>query len=279
MKTGMFSYTRPIAVTCLTLLYLWLDCLPAGAEAWPQKQNEIFLAPKIEYYETGEYWDRSGDRHSMKEEFKKLSAQTYMEYGLTKKDTLTAKAFYDFVDNEDGSTQGFSDVELGYRRCLFNQSGMALSAGITGLIPAGYSINEMPSLGYDRLGMETFLAAGYGWEVTGRNGFAETTVRFRTYEGFPSDQLRGSLVLGQDITRILQLILESEIQWGLDNGDTVQLDDDTTIDAYYRLFKMTLHCRIRMTDDQSLVFSGFRNVWGENTGAGGGLALAYWITF
>lgn len=267
------------AVACLCLLILLFNSAPVWAEAWPRRPGEIFFAPKIEYYEAGHYWDRSGSLEGLGENFKKLSIQPYAEYGLTGKDTLTAKCYFDFLDNGDSSTKGFSDLELGYRRSLYNRSGRALSAGIMALIPMGYEIYDSPSLGYGRFALETSLSAGYGWRLSGRNGFAEAVARYRVYEDYPSDQVRGSLVFGQEVTDALQFILESELQWGLDNGEILTFNGSKTLDPFYRLFKMTLHGRIAMTRETSLVVSVFRHVWGENTGRGGGMAVAVWMTF
>nr|WP_319392719.1 hypothetical protein [uncultured Desulfobacter sp.] len=267
------------SVACLIVLYLLLYSGPAWAEAWPRSPGEIFFAPKVEYYETGHYWDRSGSLKRQDDKFKKLSIQPYVEYGLTGKDTLTGKCYFDFLDNGDSSTKGFSDLEVGYRRNFYNESGRALSAGLTALIPMGYAVYDTPSLGYGRFGVEASISAGYGWQLSERNGFAEAVARYRVYEGYPSDQVRGSLIFGQEVTGALQFILESELQWGLDNGDVLTFGDAKTVDGFYRLLKMTLHGRISITPDTSLVVSVFRHVWGENTGQGGGMAAAVWITF
>lgn len=277
MAKGFLPHVQ--AVAWLVGLCLLSHSTAARAEAWPRKSGEFFFAPKVEYYQTGHYWDRSRSLKQLDKDFKKLSIQPYVEYGLTGKDTLTAKCYYDFLDNGDSSSHGFSDLELGYRRSLYNKSGRALSAGLTALIPTGYAIYDTPNLGYGRFGVETSLSAGYGWRLSGRNGFAEAVARYRVYEGYPSDQVRGSIVLGQEVTGALQLILESELQWGLDNGDILTFDGTNTLDPFYRLFKMTLHGRITITQGTSLVVSVFRHVLGENTGRGGGMAMAMWVTF
>nr|WP_319490834.1 hypothetical protein [uncultured Desulfobacter sp.] len=267
------------AVACLIVLCLLVHSAPAWAEAWPRSLGEIFFAPKVEYYETGHYWDRSGSLKHQDEKFKKLSVQPYVEYGLTGKDTLTGKCYFDFLDNGESSTKGFSDLELGYRRNFYNESGTAVSAGFTALIPMEYAVYDTPNLGYGRFGAEASLCAGYGWKLSERNGFAEAVARYRVYEGYPSDQVRGSLLFGQEVTGALQLILESELQWGLDNGELLTFGDAKTVDGFYRLLKMTLHGRISITPDTSFVVSVFRHVWGENTGRGGGMAVAMWMTF
>ena len=277
MGKPRLSYDTTVA--CLIVLCLLVHSGPAWGEAWPRSPGEIFFAPKVEYYETGHYWDRSGSLKRQDEKFKKLSVQPYVEYGLTGKDTLTGKCYFDFLDNGESSTKGFSDLELGYRRNFYNESGAAVSAGLTTLIPMGYAVYDTPSLGYGRFGVETTLCAGYGWRLSERNGFAEAVARYRVYEGYPSDQVRGSLLFGQEVTGALQLILESELQWGLDNGELLTFGDAKTVDGFYRLLKMTLHGRISITPDTSFVVSVFRHVWGENTGRGGGMAVAMWITF
>lgn len=72
-------------------LILWLLSAVPGCGSRPRGEGNIFLAPKVEYYETATYWNRDGNLHSLGHLFRKVSFQDYVEYGLTAQDTLSAK--------------------------------------------------------------------------------------------------------------------------------------------------------------------------------------------
>lgn len=251
----------------------------AMAEAWPRGEGTFFLSLKPEYYATSSYWDREGEKADLENDFRKFSLQPYLEYGLSDNDTLIAKTFYDRLDNGEGTTSGLSDLELGYRRFLGERYSTVFSLGASVLIPLGYDLDESPQLGYDRYGVETTLSCGRGWSAEGLNGYLESGIRYRHYFGYPPDQIRFFLVVGQDVSSQVQIIFENELQWALSEANPYFANETASIDAYYRLFKSTLHARWKFSDYQSLVLSGFRHVWGENTGAGGGFSLSLWWEF
>mgnify|MGYP001810216807 CR=1 FL=1 len=267
------------AACWLLLICQAMPVASAWSEAWPRGDGRLFSASKAEYLQSDAYWDTDGKRHDLDDPFRKLSLEQYFDYGLTDKDTITAKFTYDVLDDGSQENSGFEDFELGYRRTLYQRDGWALSTGLKALIPSGYSRTALPQLGYSRFGLEPFMAAGVGWTTHGQSGYAEAVMRYRWYTGYPSDQLRASIIIGQDLNRSLQLLLESELQWGLDNGSANQIDATTTLDSYYRLCKITLYGRVPLTDKVSLLLSGFHSAWGENTGVGRGLAASLWLEF
>lgn len=273
---------RHSGCTVACWLFLISQAIPvssAWSEAWPRGDGHLFSASKLEFLQSDEYWDVTGKRHDLADSFRKVTLEQFVEYGLTGKDTVTTKLSYNFLDNGVQENSGFADVELGYRRSLYQRDNWALGTGLTAIIPSGYSLEDMPQLGYGRFGLEPFLAAGFGWSAYGKNGYAEAIGRYRWYAGYPSDQLRANIIIGQDLNRSLQFILESELQWGLDNGSAYQVDATTFLDSSYRLFKVSIYGRLKMTEEVSLLLSGFQTVWGENTGVGRGLAASLWLAF
>ena len=267
------------AACWLLLICQVLPVASAWSEAWPRGEGRLFSASKVEYLQSDAYWDADGKRHDLDDPFRKLSLEQYLEYGLTDKDTITAKFIYDVLDDGTQENSGLEDIELGYHHALYQQGNWALSTGLKALVPSGYSPADLPQLGYSRFGLEPFMAAGVGWTTHGKSGYAEGVMRYRWYAGYPSDQLRASIIIGQDLSQSLQLLLESELQWGLKNGSPNQIDATTTLDSSYRLCKITLYGRVRMTEKVSLLLSGFQSVWGENTGVGRGLAVSLWLEF
>ena len=273
-----YSATRSTAAWLL-LVGLATPTAPVWGEAWPRGEGRLFSSSKLEYLQSDAYWDTDGKRHDLAEPFRKLSLEQYVEYGLTDKDTITAKLIASTLDDGASANSGLEDLELGYRRFFMEQHGWMVSSGLTAIVPTGYSRTEMPQLGYGRFGLEPMLAVGYGWTVSGQNGYLETVGRYRWYSGYPSDQLRLSLTVGQDLNRSLQLMVQPELQWGVDNGSPNRIDATTSIASYYRFCKITLHGRVKLSEEISFLLSGYQVVWGENTGVGRGLAASLWLEF
>ncbi len=265
----------------ITLFFIVAAFLPrtSEAEVWPTGNDNFFLSLKAEYYETDSYWDRDGEKNPLASPFRKLSIQPYLEYGLSDRGTLVAKFFYDRLDNGMQTNTGLADLELGYRRLIGQRDGTYLSLGAMALVPLGYSLEDTPQLGYSRFGLEGTTVLGRGWSTNGKNGYFESGIRYRHYFGYPPGQLRFFLVIGQDVANRLQLIFENELHWSLSESELYTVNDRASIDAYYRLFKTTLHARLRISETHSLVLSGFKHLWGKNTGAGGGVSLSLWMEF
>ncbi len=72
--------------------------------------------------------------------------------------------YYDFLTDEfEGSSKesnGFSDVELGWRRFLWTDGRQVLSSQLNLIVPLGYDIEDDPRLGYGRFGLEGSIQYG-----------------------------------------------------------------------------------------------------------------------
>ncbi len=268
-----------IAATLMTLI----PSVKARSGAWVQPASRCFISLQTYYYETNEYFDSHGDRKSRGGTFEKLEFNPYLEYGVTNKDTLVMNIFYDWLrDNVSGTTKktnGFADIEGGWRRLLLKKDPHVFSAQLLGIFPTGYDIEDEPRLGYGRFGMEVSVLYGRFFKIRGRYGFLDSQLGFRTYFGYPSEQLRANFTIGYDIVRRIQLMFESELQYGLDNGSEKKLGRNITVEPQYRLLKITGALRFRLSDNYSLVGAAYCHAWGEDTGADGGFYGSVWLRF
>lgn len=255
----------------------------ALASAWGQQKGHFFYSLQPYYYSTDQYYDEKSDLHHRGGTFTKSELNLYMEYGLTERDTLTVNTFYNWLtDDASGrtlKTQGFTDQEIGWQHRIFrSDNGIAAIHGMV-IIPAGYSIDDDPRLGYDRFGAEANLLYGQSFKLSDKYGFTDLRLGYRDYSGYPSSQIRANAVVGYDIFTRWQLLASGELQYGLKNGHEKQLGENLQAQPNYRLLKMSLAARFRINERYSLVVGGYQHVWGEETGGGGGGYVSLWYSY
>lgn len=271
--------------SCIVLAAL-LAAAPqqAGAGAWGQEQGKGLVVNNFTYYSADTFWDKQGKVRDSGGTFIKREFNPYAEFGVYKGWTLSFNGYYDYLtqttrDNGPYRTaQGVQDLEFGVQRQLFQKGGFVSAVKATALVPTGYGIDTLPTFGYDRLGGQLDLLAGYGWQAFNRNFFVDWSVGYRMYQGYPSDQVRSLLTLGADLNKIFQLLVQAELQYGVNNGTDVRLDT-ISLSPYYRLLKQTTQVRVRLNDQHSFAVGMALHVWGENTGMGGGPVASYWYAF
>lgn len=269
---------------CRGLLFAVL-CLPhvAQASAWGQQSGNLFLSLQPYYYSTNSFFDASGDRHSRGGNFTKYEINPYLEYGLTEKDTLSCNMFYNWLsDDSSGETlhqQGFTDQELGWQRQLWQDLSQVLAVQAVLIVPAGYDLEEQPYLGYDRFGMEWNMRYGRSGTPFAHNAYIDLRLGVRHYFGYPSSQARVDVNAGVDITPTVQFLLLNELHYSLNDGDEKIINGTELLQGEYSLLKTTVAIRYRFDDRYSLVAGGFRHIWGENAGAGGGGYVSLYLQF
>ncbi len=154
-------------------------CCPALliASAQGQPKGGFFLSLQPYYYSTDKYFDEHGDLHDRGGTFEKYEINPYMEYGLTDKDMLTINIFYDWltddVSGSDRKTRGFTDQEIGLQHQLTTGENGVLAVHGMFIVPAGYSIEDDPRLGYYRFGAEASLLYGQDFQLLKKYGFVD----------------------------------------------------------------------------------------------------------
>lgn len=267
-------------------LALLAFCVQARAGAWGEEEGKGLLVQNLSYYSSATYWDKSGKVRDSGGYFTKREINPYLEYGVYKGWTVTFNGFYDDLNQtfSNGSTptwgsHGVQDLEFGLQRQVYKNDGFVSAVKATALVPSGYGLGQQPPLGYSRLGGQGDLLMGYGWQALGsRNFFLDLSAGYRAYQGYPSPQARSLLTFGADLNKVFQLLLQGELQYGLDESASKQ-EDSVALSAYYRLVKQTTQIRVRLNDANSFTLGYAWSVWGRNTGTGGGPVASYWYAF
>ena len=272
-------------ISALIGLTFALTAVQALAGAWGQEQGKGLLVNNFTYYQAETFWDKSGKLRDSGGQFVKREINPYFEYGVYKGWTVSFNGYYHFLtqtarnSGRQWDANGVQDLEFGVQRQIYNEGGFASAVKGTLIVPTGYGLGTIPPLGYDRLGAQGDLLLGYGWQaLNGRNFFVDLQAGYRAYQDYPSPQVRSLLTFGADLNKIFQLLVQGEIQYGLDNQARKQADT-IALSAYYRLLKQTTQIRVRLDDKHSFAVGYAWHVWGENTGTGGGPVASYWYAF
>lgn len=252
----------------------------SGAEAWVRSGKSAFLALQNTYYTTDRFFDEDGARRQRDGRFHKFETNLYVEYGITSRYTAVANVFLthlrDHFAGSENTETGIGDIEIGVRRSLWNWERSVTSVQLLAIAPTGYDIDRTPRLGYGRAGTEISLAYGRSFDLRGSSGFLESKLGFRAYFGYPSEQLRARLSLGYDLWRFVGLLSSLELHYGLGNGSNKNVGGNVLLQPNYRLLKLSAGPRFRLAERWSLNVEGIHHLWGEETGAGGGIQVSLW---
>lgn len=270
-------------VTTLMMVIIAGIAFDAWGGAWLQPKGTLFTSIMSYYYKTSHYFDSNGDKKERGGTFTKFEINPYFEYGLTQEDTIVLNVFYDWLKDDQGyqsfTNDGFSDLEVGWRRLLWTDGSQVVSCQITAIVPLGYDIEDNPRLGYGRYGFEGAVQYGTSFMFLERYGFLDFAIGPRIYIGYPSDQVRAKLTAGYDLFQVFQLIAGTELHWGIGNGSEKTIGQNVTLNPDYKLLKLSISGRFRLTSHLSFVLTGYSHAWGEDTGAGGGWYGSFWISY
>jgi len=144
--------------TGICLMFITGHALASG---FPMRKGKALLSPYLSYFAAHAYRDLSGNKISYGNngKFSSVTAQLYLEYGLTDKLDLVAKLPLSAAQYKDdlqrNSNTTLTDLELGlkYNLIQFNQDRYFFSTQAMAYIPM-YSNNKMPFAGYGQFGTE-----------------------------------------------------------------------------------------------------------------------------
>ncbi|MEJ5299541.1 MAG: hypothetical protein WHS38_00960 [Thermodesulforhabdaceae bacterium] len=274
---------RKISIGFCMFLVIWVFSCNVWAGAWLQPKGSFFFSTILYYYKTNHYFDSNGNERKRGGTFTKVELNPYLEYGLTSTDTLVLNVFYDWLDDDQGiksaTNDGLTDLEAGWRHLLWTDGTQVVSSQLMVVVPLGYDIEDNPRLGYGRYALEGLLQYGTSFRFLDRYGFIDLAGGPRFYIGYPSDQIRAKLSAGYDVLDFLQLIGGAELHWGLGNGSTKYIGENITLTPDYKLLKLSVSGRFRLSSHLSFVVTAYSHAWGEDTGAGGGLYGSFWVSY
>lgn len=248
--------------------------------AWVQPEGQAFVAYEYFTYKTAQYYSIGGTITPSNNLFDKKENNLYMEYGLTETNTLSAKFLWaNIYQTVEGKTVGFEDMEFGWRHQVKKTGDHVFSLQFTGIIPGGPP--DKPVLRYAKYAGQLDFMYGRSFKIHDHYGFFNTEIGYRVYQGYPSDQVRGIVSAGFNITQKLQLLSALYLEYGIWNGTPINFADNFNVlqNPNYRLLKWDITARWRICKKYSLVFGWYRDIWGRNVGSNGGVHGGIWAEF
>lgn len=250
------------------LLCIWLPFQLLG-NACVLDQWQVSLDVAYEKWDTDEFWNKSGKKRSAANDFEKKEAKALLEFGLTRCDTLSVRSSWArFDESINGRTFGFTDLEIGWKRTLYQKDHHLISGQIVILIP--FESDYEPPLRYGRNGAEFNLLYSSGFTFCDHFGYYDGCLGYRWYKGFPSDQIRANFALGYFVCPWLKLVAESKLEYGIFNGDDRPDASLIYLNPNYRLLRIDVLAELCPCSFSSAYVGYFRHVWGRNVGTGGG---------
>lgn len=268
---------RPLLLALLALLSL---TRLAAAGAWVQPEGATFVSVKALTTTTDQYFDDQSRLRQRGGHFTKYELETYLEHGLTARDTVSLKVPLQRLTDSatDQESSGLADLELGWRRLLWQEGATVVSAQMLALVPGGYRLEDAPALGYGRFGLEPSVLVGRGLTLAGRPGYVEGQVGLRWYAGYPSEQVRAMAGTAIALLPWLSPFAALELHHGLGNGEDREVGGQTIV-ADSRLLKGTLGAMIPVSDAVQFTAAWQQHLWGVRTGHDGGAFVAVWLRF
>jgi len=276
----MDSYKRLYALGICILLTIG----QAWSSGFPMRKGKTLLAPYLSYFTANGYRDLSGNKFSYGNngKYTSVTAQLYLEYGLTNRLDLVAKlplsaARYqdDFQNNNNTS---LTDLELGlkYNFVQFNQDRFYFSGQALANIPM-YSNSKMPFAGYGQFGTELKLMLSGS---PSDKSYFNIESGYRQYFGNKAGdvgQITYLATSGFYLGKNNQLTGEFS---GVSSFKSAQFNPtNLAYNTQFTFVKASLGVGQRVVKD-SWVFAGlFHDVFNRNSGIGEGVSLTGIIRF
>ena len=266
-------------------VFLWLLvslALPFSlhAAAWLQKTGELSLYNSTIYYSTDEYFDEAKQRRSQLR-YSKYEQNLYAEYGWNRDLTIGVSASVDAVQGDAGqasptigSNYGLSEPSLFARYRLWENENSVLSVQPWLKLPSLYAKDSLPRGGTDQTDMELRLLGGHSFQLDGLYHFINIEAAYRKRFGDPGDQLRFDLTAGFRPHENWLIMPQLFTTWRVSEPAAQRFIQNPIND--YNLIKPQLSAVYRYSVDTSFQLGVFKHLYGQNTGAGGGLFASLW---
>ena len=200
-----------------------------------------------------------------------------MEYDITARQAVYLKGGYSMVNERlNGRSRGIEDPEASWQCLLYGDQGSAFSGRLTAIVPIG---DKKCCIRYGKFGVEFKLLYSRIFELFNRQWWYDLNLGYRTYTGFPSDQLRSNFSIGCTITPNFWILSSTQLYYGLGHGDSQVNRNNICFNSNFRLLTTQVQGIIQIYKHLALNAGGFFHLWGENVGAGGGVYGGAWVIF
>lgn len=180
------------SLNLIVFCFFSLISIETMASGFPMGRRKTLLSPYFSYFASTSSRDLSGNKapYGNNGRFSSVTAQIYLEYGITDRLDFVAKIPFSFSQYKDDYLNNVnnapSDLEVGlkYNILHFNEQKYYFSAQALASIPA-YSKNRNPATGYGKFGSELKLMIS-GSE---RSAYFNIEGGYRQYFGNPTGQV------------------------------------------------------------------------------------------
>ncbi len=257
-----------------------LLALPSSIDAaWTKPVGETQIVHSLFFYQTDTFYNPAGGRQAT-ERFRGVDYNPFFEYGWKERVTLGASPHFQLsrLDKASGGADqqiGLGDVELFARIELWQDDKNVLSIQPLIKLPGLYDEDETPALGNGQVDVELLLQWGDKFQLLGREHYSTTEIGYRKrFDGISDEyrfinKLNISLHEKWDITTEMKATISK-------NRETVFDVANIARSVGYSLYRGQVSLRRMLDEKRAIQLGVFRHFAGENTGAGGGVMLAFW---
>jgi hypothetical protein len=266
-----FLFTRSYILGVM----LYVACpVSAYAGAWPMEKGKGQSISTFTWQGGVRGFDRNG-KARVDLSFQKYENAIFLEYGLTKHWTIVARPavqnvrlrFADAVDQ----AKGLGATELSMRRALPGWKQWVFSAQSGAFIPGSVENGFDKPLGQSGLDWEVRALAGRSLKMADHPGFVDLQLAFRERSRGSGNEVRLDTTLGSQLTRRMQVHLQSNIVVGMPSSRP----DIRTVDS----FKAQASAVWFFKRKSGVQLSVSRTLIGRNVVRDSGLTVGFWQKF
>lgn len=264
-----------------SLLYLLvLILLPASslAAAWPLKKGDVQVINTLLSYRSQYFIDDNGRRHRQGT-FSKFDYNPYIEYGLSKKNTVGISPHFVYASQRTQSeAAALTDVEIFLRRYKKKDHGLTLSSQYLIKLPGGYGSGKESLLGTNGFDIEKRLLVGYNFSAYKKQHFANAELAYRYRNGVISDEIRLDTTLGLRFSEKWSWLIQEFGTFAI-QPSIAEAGATPANNTGYRLVKLQNSALYDLTEKLALQFGVTQDVYSRNTGRGMGIIAGVWVRF
>lgn len=268
---------RKLAITGLSVLFLWPTSGHTAAWTVPQGKYELYLNANT--YNTNTYFDRDGKKQAQPR-YLKYEINPYAEMGWRDGTTLGATLSLNSIKGTDlpsqqtGNNVGIADPSLFLRQRLWQSSRAILSVQPLLKLPSLFTDDLLPRSGSNQIDAELRLLGGVSFPALGQEHFANLEIAYRKRFATPADQWRIDATLGITLNESWTLLPQLSVIQSAINLSSAAFTQTPQDD--FDLIKPQISALYRWDNTRTIQAGAFSHLQGRNTGAGEGMMLSLW---
>lgn len=243
--------------------------------AWTQPEGRTQAIFTASYYQAGHRFDGRGKRIKQPA-YTQYQLNPYIEHGLSERWTVGGSTFLQRADDGVANGFGLGDTELFARAQLYRDGRFAIALQPAIKLPSPFG-NDRPAIGSRTPDAGASVIGGMRSTLFGLPNFSEMEVGFRYRFGDPLNQIVASSADGIWVRDDVLLLAQGFATLRIGAPGTASYTQSARDD--YSLLRLQWSGIYYFAEDQAVQLGAFYHFFGLDTGAGGGVLLAYWRNF